>query len=101
MLRCWGLVGGEEKRSLLRAATCVVFPSEWYEGFPVAILEAYEAATPVVASEIGGLSHIVEHGQTGLLFRPGDAADLAAKLRMVTSDPETSLAMGAKWALAS
>ena len=58
-----------------------VVPSEWYEGFPMVILEAYACGTPVVASRIGSLQEIVRENVTGSLFAPGDADDLAASIK--------------------
>ena len=49
----------------------LVMPSR-YEGLPLAALEALAAGVPVLATRVGGLPSIVEHGQTGWLFEPGD-----------------------------
>jgi glycosyltransferase involved in cell wall biosynthesis len=65
----------------LRGAVAMVLPSVWYEGLPVSILEAYATGTPVIASRIGSLAEIVQDGVTGLLASPGDANDLADRLR--------------------
>ncbi len=43
-------------------------------------MEAFAKGTPVVAADIGAIAVLVEHGQTGLHFRPGDPEDLAAKV---------------------
>jgi glycosyltransferase involved in cell wall biosynthesis len=77
----------DEVLSLVRRAALQIVPSEWYEGFPMVILEAYASATPVVASRIGSLAEIVAHERTGLLFAPGDAADLAAKVQALAGSP--------------
>jgi glycosyltransferase involved in cell wall biosynthesis len=77
----------DEVLRLVRRAALQIVPSEWYEGFPMVILEAYASATPVVASRIGGLAEIVEHERTGLLFSPGNAADLAAKVQSLADSP--------------
>ena len=66
--------------ALMREASFLVFPSEWYEGFPLTLAEAFAAGLPVIASAIGAGAEIVEHGRTGCLFRAGDAADLADRL---------------------
>jgi glycosyltransferase involved in cell wall biosynthesis len=66
---------------LMRRARFLVFPSEWYEGFPLTIAEAFACGTPVLASRLGAMAEIVEDGRTGLLFFPGDSEDLAAKAR--------------------
>ena len=57
-----------------------VVPSEWYEGFPLVIVEAYACGTPVVASRIGSLAELVENGKTGVLFKPGSSKELAERI---------------------
>lgn len=66
-------------------AACLVFPSVWYENFPVTIVEAFARGLAVVASRIGAVADLVEDGRTGLLFEPGDADDLAGKLAWTAS----------------
>jgi GT2 family glycosyltransferase/glycosyltransferase involved in cell wall biosynthesis len=60
--------------------------SIWPENSPFVIHEAFLAGVPVVASRIGGIPELIEDGRNGLLFRPGDAADLAATLRRCLDD---------------
>ncbi len=76
-------------------AAFLVFPSEWYEGFPVTLVEAFCQGLPVIASRLGAMVEIIEDGHTGLHFTPGDAADLAAKVRWAESHPEEMRRMGA------
>lgn len=90
-----GFKGGDEKWQLLRNSMCVVLPSEWYENFPVTVLEAYMAAKPVVASRIGGLPYIVEEGRTGLLFETSNVAELAQRIQRIAGDPGEAGRMGA------
>ena len=78
----------EEINALLKEASMLVFPSEWYEGFSRVAAEAFAAATPIVAADIGMAAELVEHGHTGLHFRPGDPTDLAAQVRWFVSHPE-------------
>jgi glycosyltransferase involved in cell wall biosynthesis len=54
---------------------------------PQAAIEASFTGVPVVASKVGGLSELVDDGQTGLLFQSGDAAGLAAALHRLLSEP--------------
>lgn len=68
-----------------RAAFQIV-PSEWYEGFPMVIVEAYACGTPVVASRIGSLDEVVEEGVTGVKFEPGNPMDLAEKVSALWAD---------------
>ncbi len=73
-------------RRLMQDAACLLVPSLWYEGLPMVIPEAFGAGLPVVASAIGSLATLVEHEQTGLLVRAGDATDLAAACRRLAAD---------------
>lgn len=81
-------------RSLMSTALAVIVPSEWYEGFPCVVSEAYAEGTPVIASNIGALAELVLPGQTGLLFETGDAEDLAAILFWAFSHREELEPMG-------
>jgi glycosyltransferase involved in cell wall biosynthesis len=76
-----GFAQGAEKDALLRNSLCLVLPSEWYENFPVVALEAYAAAKPVIASNVGSLPYVVEEGRNGFLFEPRNPEDLATKIR--------------------
>lgn len=63
--------------NLMGGAGVVIVPSIWYEPFGLVIIEAYAKGTPVLASNIGGLSELVDGAQ---LFKPGDPDDLDEKL---------------------
>lgn len=78
----------------LHAAKFLVVPSTCYEGFPVAIAEAYACGVPVIAAAHGGLAEIVRDRCTGLHFTPGDAQDLAAKIEWAWTHPEEMEMMG-------
>jgi glycosyltransferase involved in cell wall biosynthesis len=91
-----GFKSGEEKWQLLRNSLCLVVPSEWYENFPVTVLEAFMAAKPVVAARMGGLPYIVEDGQSGLLFESGKVDDLAKQIQRLADDPAGAVRMGAR-----
>ncbi|HUI44137.1 MAG TPA: glycosyltransferase, partial [Terriglobia bacterium] len=78
----------------LQAARFLVFPSEWYEGFPVTICEAFACGTPVICSRLGAMEEVVEDGRTGFHYTPGDAAELAEKVAWAWSHPEAMRRMG-------
>jgi len=84
----------EQVVALMKQAFVLVFPSECYEGFPTAIAEAFATGLPVVASRLGAMAEIVQHRQTGLLFTPGDANDLAAKVGWALAHPTEVADMG-------
>lgn len=71
-----------------RAADVCVFPSEWAEPFGLVPVEAMACGTPIVATGVGGSSEFLHDGGNCLLFRPGDAEDLARVVTRVASDPD-------------
>jgi L-malate glycosyltransferase len=74
-----------ELSKYLCAFEIVVAPSD-NEGFSLAAIEAMNAGCAVLASEVGGLTEIIAHNETGLLFQPGNAAMLAIKLQSLLTD---------------
>lgn len=66
---------------------CVV-PSTWYENAPTVILEAQASGVPVITADLGGMAELVHHDVDGLLFRPGDADDLARQLQRLLDEPD-------------
>ncbi|MEQ9358341.1 glycosyltransferase [Coleofasciculus chthonoplastes] len=72
---------------LMGEAAFLVFPSEWYEGQPRTILESFAVGTPVIASNLGAMSSLINPYHTGLHFRPGDSEDLTAQVEWVLSHP--------------
>lgn len=59
----------------------LIFPSIWYEGMPMTILEAFSCHTPIIASNLGAMSTIIEHNTNGLHFEAGNAEDLRKQLK--------------------
>lgn len=87
-IRFEGAVEHRQVPEVLSALDVLVVPSIWYENFPLTILEAHAAGVPVLASDLGGMAEMVRHGVDGLLFRMGDAQDLAARLRELVQNPD-------------
>ncbi len=73
--------------ALMKDAQTLLFPSVWYEGFPMVIAEAYAVGLPIIASDLGSMSSLIDHGHTGLHFRPGDPKDLAARVEWASTHP--------------
>ncbi len=60
----------------LDAVDAVIVPSVWHEPFGRVVIEAYQHGKPVIASNRGGLSEIVLHGETGFLYNPDNNDEL-------------------------
>jgi len=81
--------------SYYRAADVVVVPSR-SESFGLVALEAAACGTPVVASAVGGLTTLVDHGRTGELVESRDPAAFAAALDRLLGDPSLARRFGAE-----
>jgi glycosyltransferase involved in cell wall biosynthesis len=77
----------------LAAADVVVLPS-FYEGLPLAAMEALAASRPVVATSVDGTPEVVVDGQTGLTVPPGDRVALAAAICRLLRDPLLARRLG-------
>lgn len=73
-------------RNALRAARCLVFPSLWYEGQPLTVLESLAMGTPVIAGDGSAGRESVIDDVTGLWFRQADVADLARCIGLMKDD---------------
>jgi glycosyltransferase involved in cell wall biosynthesis len=89
-----GALSAGAVRERMQSAAALVIPSNWYEGFPMVLVEAYASGLPVIASRIGALAELVEDGVTGLLFEPGNPGDLAAKMTWALNNADEMLRMG-------
>lgn len=85
----------DDIEKILAGLDLYVQPS-WYEGFSNTILEAMAAGLPVIASNTGGNSELVDEGCTGFLFDPSDPFLLSKKINDVLSLPDTGRSMGNK-----
>jgi glycosyltransferase involved in cell wall biosynthesis len=88
-----GFLRREAILAIVGKAEVLVLPSECYEGFPMVVAESYAAGTPIAASRIGSVDEVVFEGETGVKFEPGNAVDLAAKLKRLVSDASLRGAM--------
>ena len=89
-----GQLDGSSVLKLMKESAFLVMPSEWYEGFPMVLVEAFSQGLPVVGSRLGSMAEIIQDGVTGLHFEAGNAADLAEKVRWMDEHPNEREQMG-------
>lgn len=77
----------------MNRSDCLVLPSLW-EGTPNVVLEAMACGLPVVASDLPGISEVMNHGVHGLLSKPEDADELAQNLLKLIRNKGLRLQMG-------
>jgi len=79
--------------AILRASDVFVLPSR-YEGMPMVILEAMASHLPIIATDVGDNSYIIENEATGFIVKINDYDNLSKKLRILLSTPLLRESMG-------
>lgn len=79
-----GYVPNPHLKMLMADSLALILPTQWYEGFPMTIVEAYSSGTPVIGSDIGNVGSLIENGITGWKFKTDSAEDLAKKVKQVS-----------------
>lgn len=77
-----GFKSGNELEEIIRKASFIIVPSEWYENNPLTIIEAYSNGRPVIASRVGGIPEIVIDNSTGFLFEMGNIDQISQKINI-------------------
>lgn len=81
LIRFLGQVSATEAQDEISHARLLVLPSEWFEGFPMVVREAFAFGTPAAVSDIGPLPSIVQQGENGIVFASGDPESIQTVLR--------------------
>jgi len=89
-----GFLSGQALDAFLSRTRILVNCSVWYEGFPNTLTRAMAAGKPVITTRIGALPEIVTAGRTGLLYEPGNVAELVSGLQHLHAAPDRCIAMG-------
>lgn len=84
---------GKSLEPYLAKAKLVVVPSEWYEPSPYVVYQSLAMGKPVIGAKIGGIPDLITD-DTGLTFKPGDADDLALKIKTLAGDKDKLSFMG-------
>lgn len=75
--------GSLTKEFVLKAmseCTALIFPSIWYEGMPMTLLESFASGTPVIASRLGAMESMINNNTNGLFFDPGNSQSLLTQV---------------------
>lgn len=86
----------KEVYKLLANSSFFVFPSLLYEGFPISLLEAMAMGKPIIASDLGARSEMIQHENTGLLFDVNSQKDFIEKCNWIIANKEKAEQMGKK-----
>ena len=81
-----GFVTGKKLEECFKKSKIVVVPSKWYEGFPNVIIRAMKHGKPVITSNLGAMSAIIDHEENGLLVEPGNVVSLYKAISTLYAD---------------
>ena len=87
-------LGRADNRQLYKDLDLVVYPSKSFESFGLVIVEAARAGLPVVAADVGGVSEVINHGESGYLFDRDDADSGLVWIEQLLHEPEIRYHMG-------
>lgn len=88
-----GFIPHQQLKYLYATAHAVVVPSVWQDPCPLVVLETMASGTCIVASNVGGVPEVVEHGVTGILVNPDQVNELAIAMIDVLQHPDKAQAM--------
>jgi glycosyltransferase involved in cell wall biosynthesis len=92
-------LGSQNKATVvshMKACKALIFPSLWYEGLPLTILEAFSAGTPVIASGHGSMKEVIQDKVNGMLFEPGREPDLVRCIDAINNETVDSTMLSQK-----
>lgn len=87
-IRFCGTFKNEQIGKIFANLDVLAVPSIWYENTPLVIYSAQAAGCPVIASNFGGMTEVVEHEGNGLLFEAGDVSGLARTIERLARDQD-------------
>ena len=90
----FGQLNHNELIKFIKDSIALIFPSIWYEGMPMTIIESFACGKPVIASKLGSMAEMIDDGKTGLLFEVGNSEDLAKKINWASEHPVEMKQMG-------
>jgi spore coat protein SA len=88
-----GFIPHQQLKYLYAAAHVVVLPSVWQDPCPLVVLETMASGTCIIASKVGGVPEVVDHGVNGVLVNPNQVGELAAALMELLQHPDKALHM--------
>lgn len=85
-----GTFASEKMRLVLDEMDFLVIPSTWYENSPLVLLNALASHTPVIVSDVEGLTEFLDQGKNGYAFSRGSVDDLERVMRRILVNPDSS-----------
>lgn len=82
-----GFVSNNEIKRLISGAKALILPTQWYEGFPMSVVEAFLVDTPVIGSNIGNVGSIIKETSAGIEFQYDSSESLVKAVKTLLENP--------------
>lgn len=82
-VKMMGFIPNGKALDIIAESKALILPTQWYEGFPMTILEGWSCGTPVIGSNIGNVGDIINDGITGVKFQHDDVKDLVKAVNLI------------------
>lgn len=79
-----GYVSNKQARAIVAHAKAMILPTQWYEGFPMSMVEAFSVGTPVIGSNVGNVGDLISIGTNGWIFQKDSPEDLLRVVKNVS-----------------
>ena len=83
-----GFLPNNEVRSIIAESKAMLLPTQWYEGFPMSMVESFSVGTPVICSDLGNAGSLIEDGVNGLKFSSCSSKALAFAVNKIDQYPD-------------
>lgn len=85
-IKLLGFMDRNEALNIVKQSKAIIVPSQWYEGFPMTIVEAYSMGVPVIGGNIGNLNSIIKDKFNGLIFKYDDSKELVSAVKKLETN---------------
>ena len=89
-VKMYGLVENNKLQKIIAESKALILPTQWYEGFPMTIVESFACGTPVIGSNIGNVGNLIKDGVSGLTFQYNSVDSLRDAIGNITDMVESS-----------
>lgn len=79
-----GFTEHEQMMEIIGKSKALILPTQWYEGFPMVLVESFACGTPVIGSRIGNVGSIIQEGINGFVVDQTDANDIVKAVANLT-----------------
>lgn len=82
-VKMMGLFPNTKVMSIIAESKALILPTQWYEGFPMTVVESFACGTPVIGSDIGNVGNLIKDGINGLKFNSGSVNSLINTIKNI------------------